>query len=397
MKKFVDYYDQIKELDERDGKEFYRSKNRQDNLKILTELETKWRAVPGAKADEILKRVREAVPIFSDEAKYKEWDKKFVEHYKKELEEGYIKHLVSGNALTKKEANTIIEAGKRKGLTTNEVNNFLVKEKHLRVVEDQIPFPTRPQKRRIPKLICSTNKITFKGVISKNIIKIGTKKKGFNVENKTYGTLEATFDTTDDAGLLDVKPYHIKSNYEKIQVKLNTVNAEWGKSYSEKIIINGNASNCPVEIPVTFKIWELKKFLIVVVAFFVLVGGISLPTILHKPSKSQVNGPEYLISQADHLFIQNTSTSLEEASRIYKQILNLNPSPDPSYIKHAKKKLSDIKIIYINWAEDALPKYREAIKWLKKAQAIDPIDTAIAEKIVDYKIMLYNQGVKKES
>lgn len=373
----LDFYEVLKE-EKRGGLDPCESRDENDNrLKKAFQF---WMPFVNPEADVTKQLITEARIIFGNESNYnrfREWRLKY-------KLSPFIEGASQDRKLTKEKAEEAKERGKAEGYTDDEVEDLINKELNIEIVDGPII-----DWQSFPIFKCDPKAIVFKeGLIFREIIKVGRRKKTFSVENDNSGNLDIKFNV-DDPGLLEINPPEIRGNFAELTVTLNTKKAKWGQSYNKKIMVEGNASNCPAEIPIAFKIIRLKKFLGIMIAFLILLISPIIATHIPpiQPPSRRITGIdvpkresklfeqkkfEKVLKLADQKIIQE---KFEEAENIYIKIKRTYDI-DPSYRNWAERKLKEIKGIYLERGHRAKEdhRFKEAAIYYEKAYKIIPDD-----------------------
>ena len=224
-----------------------------------------WNKRFGSEADLTKHSITEAIRIFENVSKYT----KFREWYAKDKITPFLEGAASEDSkIDKKKVERAKYRGLKLGIAEDEIEKIIKKLK-LNLVD----IPTEGGNRTPPVLKLHPDSVTFKDrLLFGNIIRISKRKKSFRIENNGRGTLDIKL-KVDDPKLLNITPTKINvnaTNATNATVTLNAKETKWGKTYSKKIIIEGNAANCPAEIPIEFKTISIMKLSSLLIILMIL-------------------------------------------------------------------------------------------------------------------------------
>jgi serine/threonine protein kinase len=236
------------------------------------------------------------------------------------------------------------------------------------------PIATRPFLKLHPE------KIVFRDVLIKDVVAFGKRKRIFELENTQSGTFEGGFRVSHSA-LLEVHPPRVKGNKAHVSVLLNASKTKWGRVYNETIEIEGNASNCPIEIPITIKTCGLRKVLIplfAVTCFLVIL--VLLAMVRRQPSGSSIEQQATAIEDAI-VVIDKSAPLLGEFNTAVDKLLSYRADPSYAGKERITQGLKTAKRKYIYYWVPQASSLPEVLGFYEKAQTIDPADSDIAAKI----------------
>lgn len=340
-----------------------------------------WNKRFGQEADLTKHSITEAIKIFGNESKYT----KFREWYAKYKISPFLEGAASEDSkIDKKKVERAKDRGLKLGIAEDEIEKIIKKLKL-----DIVDIPTEEGNRTLPVLKLHPEALTFKDkLLFGNIIRISKRKRSFRIENNGRGTIDIKL-KVDDPKLLSINPEKINVNATNATLTLNTKETKWGKTYSKKITIEGNAANCPAEIPIEFKtISIMKLFSLLIILMICLVVITYIPATLNKTNNHSSAIAHINPNKVDQIIndiikqenfrvvdslIHGTLDDLDKARAICEGVRK-KYKVKPSIHERAADNLKKIKNEYIKLGDDTFKggNYREAVKCYKEAVRIAP-------------------------